>query len=483
MKHLLVIAAILFGLSSGFAQSDSVRVLTVQECVEIAINNNLTVRRSLLQKDGAKITYDQSRAAKLPTLNANGSYGYNFGRSIDPVSNQFIAQEIQFTSLGGNASVTLFNWFRLANTAQQNQLAYEASEYNVEKARNDISLNIATFYLNVILNRELVDNAKYQLESSQKQLARTRILVANGSLPRTNELELVSQVATNEVNLINAQNNLDLAFLSLKQAMLVPASQKIDIVVPEIDLIDEAGKLPTPEEVYVKAIELMPEIRSAELQMKSAQLGVKVAEASFTPTVSLNANMSTNYSNIADVPRPIIAGSNMVTQQIGNVGSLSGEPVYTEIEVPNVVGEDPSFGYSEQFKANLSKSVALGVTVPIFNNLRVSSSVQRAKISLQEAEIAHVEQKNLLRQNIETAYNNAFSASKTYAASQKQVDALEETFRSIENQYNLGAANFTDYQVASNNLFRAKSDLVRAKYDFVFKQKILDFYQGISPEF
>lgn len=445
MKKIALILFIFISFTHLQAQSDSVQVLTVQECVAIAIDNNLSVRRSMLARDGARISYNQARAAQLPSVNASGSYGYNFGRSIDPVTNQFTAQQIQFTSMGGNSSMTLFNWFRLTNTVRQNNYSLESSEFDVEKAKNDISLNIATFYLNVILNKELVQNAEYQLQSTQKQLERTKILVLNGSLARTNELDLISQVATNEVNLINAQNNLDFAFLSLKQAMLIPASQPFEIVIPDlVDMVDNSGSVPNADEVYVKALELMPEIKSAELDVKSAQLGVKVAEASYTPSVSLNGQMNTNYSNISEMVEPEM---------------------------------------QDQFKSNLSKSVSVGVSVPIFNNLRTNGSVQRAKISLQQAEITHVETKNQLRQNIETAYNNAMSASKTFNASQKQVDALEETFRSMENQYNLGAANFTEYQVASNNLFRAKSDLVRAKYDFVFKLKILDFYQGIPPTF
>lgn len=486
MKKLTApIFLILLGLfHSGFGQTqDSVQTLTLQECIEIAIENNLSVRRSQLLQEGAQIILNQSRAGQLPTLNASGSYGYNFGRSIDPVSNQFIAQEIQFTSVGGSSNVTLFNWFRLTNTVRQNRLSYESTEYDVEKAKNDISLSIATFYLNVILNRELLQNAEYQLLSSNTQLDRTKILVANGSLARSSELDLISQVATNEVNLVTAQNNLNLAMLSLKQAMLIPASQEFDIVIPEIDLSGGSDELPVIEEVYSVALLNMPEIKSAELQLQSAQIGVKVAEASYTPTISLNGSLNTNYSNIADQASPIIDGTVTSVQEIGYVGTLDGQPVVREVQSPNIVGEDPSFGYREQFKANLSKSVSLGVTVPIFNNLRTSSSVQRSKISLQQAEITLIEQKNQLRQTIESSYNDAQAAAKTYQASVKQVDALTETFRSMENQYNLGAANFTEYQVASNNLFRAKSDLVRAKYDYVFKKKILDFYQGITPTF
>lgn len=457
-----------------YAQSDSTYILNLQQCIDIATENNLSVKRSLLLKEGAKIDLTQSKANLLPNLNISGGYGYNWGRSIDPTTNQFINQQIKYSGVNGSANLTLFNWFRLANTVKQNRLMLESSDYDVDKAINDLSLNIVTYYLNVIFNRELLENARYQLESSQGQLARTRILVQGGALPRTSELELISQVATNEVTLINAQNDLDLAFLNLKQAMLIPVSSKIDLVIPDIDVEASAVLEVTAAEVYQAALGTMPEIQSAELQVQSAQRGIRIAEAAYTPTLSLNGNFSTNYSDafgqrfIPDGGDPTLESTGLVTE--------SGEEVLTF----SPSGDFVDFGFSDQFENNLSRSLGLNLSIPIFNNLRVSSSVQRSKIALQQAEISVREQQNFLRQTIETAYNDAIASSKTYAASERQVEALEETFRSIENQYNLGSANFTEYQVASNNLFRAKSDLVRAKFDYIFKRKLLDFYQGKS---
>lgn len=463
---------------ASYGQQDSVRVLDLQECISIAIANNLSVKRSQLQQEGAAVDLRQAQAGRLPNLNVGGGYGFNWGRSIDPTTNQFISQQINFTGLNGNSNMTLFNWFRITNTIKQSRLGLESAEYDVERAKNDISLNIITFYLNVIFNRELLENAEYQLQSSQEQLDRTKKLVAGGALPRTSELELISQVATSEVNLVNAENNLNLALLSLKQAMLIPAGQQIDILVPDLELNASAELKVSSDEVFEAAIQAMPEIQSAMLQVQAAAMGVKVAEAGYSPSLTLNGSFSTNYSDAADRARPIFDGTVTTTTPIGYVEGSPSQTVVADITQPNVVGEDPDFNMGEQFRENLSNQLSLNLSVPIFNRLSASSNVQRAKISLQQAEITVIEQKNQLRQTIETAYNDAYAAAKTYAASQRQVEALEETFRSIENQYNLGAANFTDYQVASNNLFQAKSDLVRAKFDFIFKKKILDFYQG-----
>ncbi|MEQ8470996.1 MAG: TolC family protein [Marinoscillum sp.] len=480
-KYTLLTLLICLVLGSSFAQ-DSLMVLDLQQCVQIAIENNLSVRRSSLTKQGAEVDYRQTQASRYPNLNIGGGYGYNWGRSIDPTTNQFISQQINFTGVNGNSSVTLFNWFRITNSIKQSRLNLESTEYDVEKAKNDISLNIVTFYLNVVFNKELVENAQYQLESSQTQLSRTKKMVQGGALPRTSELELISQVATNEVNLVNAENNFGLAMLSLKQAMLIPVSQDLELIVPQLDIENPELNI-SAEEVYQMAIETMPEIQSAQLMVQSAVMGVKVAEAGYSPSLSLNGSFSTNYSDAADRARPIFDGTREVTTPIGYLSNDETQIVVSDITQPNVIGEDPSFTLNEQFRENLSNQLSLNLSIPIFNNLRASSAVQRAKISLQQAEITVTEQKNFLRQTIEQAYNDAFAASKTFSASQRQVEALEETFRSIENQYNLGAANFTDYQVASNNLFQAKSDLVRAKFDFIFKTKVLDFYQGKTISF
>ena len=441
MDFKLIFTVIFLVLFSSVRAQEGVTTLDIRECIDIALENNLTLRRSQLQREGARIDYNQSRAQRLPNANLNGGYGLNFGRSIDPTTNDFITREINTLNFGGNAGVVLFNGFNIHNSINRAETSLEASEFDVKKATNDITLNIINNYLTVLFNNELLENANYQLESSKNQLDRTKKLVASGALPRTSELELVSQVASDEVNLVNAQNNLDLAKLTLKQSMLIPASQKINVVMPDLDIsMEEADLSVSIEQVYALALETQPEISSADLKKESALLGVKVAQSGISPSITAGAGFRTNYSDAFSLG--------------------------TETDV------------ASQFENNLSKYLSLGIQIPIFNRLSVSSDIQRSKINLQQAELNAIEQRNTLRQTIESAYNNALAASKTYSASERRVEALEETFRSVENQYNLGAANFTDYQLASNNLFQAKSDLIRAKFDFVFKKKLVDFYQG-----
>ena len=466
------------GVLSLQAQTESSLLLDLEACITIAIDKNLSVQRSELQQVAAKIDLDQSRASYLPSLNLGSSYGFNWGRSIDPTTNQFVSKRINFTGVNGNASVVLFNWFRIMNTVKQNRVNLESSMFDLEKVKNDLALNVTTLYLNVLFNQELLSNAKVQQETGDQQLTRTKALVKAGSLAITSELELVSQVASNEVNVITAENNLDLAMLQLKQAMLMPAEKPLEIVTPEMEVAQEAVVTESPREIYETSLQNLPEIQSARLQVQRASMGVATAKSGYTPTLSLNGSFSTNYSD-AFGRRFISNPEAMLTQQQTGLFTGSGEQVFSL----QPGGDFVAYPLPDQFKDNLSRSLSLNLSIPIFNNLRTKSNVQREKIAFQQAEINVLEQENQLRQAIETAYNDARAASKVYFASERQVETLEETLRSVKNQYEYGAANFTDFQIATNNLYSAKSDLLRSKYDYIFKKKVLDFYQGTPITF
>ncbi len=481
MRNLLFTILTVFSLTLLGQQK---RVLTIQECIEIAIENNLNVKGSQLNLETAKVNLTQAQAQRLPTLNGNASYGYNWGRSIDPNTNLFVNQRINFNSVGFNGSLPLLQGFQVSNAIKQSDTDLTASELDLQRAKNDISLNVASFYLTVILNKELVENAQFQLESSQQQLDQTKKLVASGALPIANELQLESQVATNEVNLINNQNSLDLSLLDLKQALLLPPGQEIDVVVPDVVVGEsEIGDI-NPKEVYEYAVENQPEIMAAEARVQSSNLALDVARGSLYPTLSLNGNLNTNYSDAVDqifVPNggpstTVVRPSEdfIIADNLGN--PIAGQQVFETFEVPS--GDVEDYTVANQWDDNLRYSVSLGVFVPILNGLNSRSNMQRAKINVQQSELNAISERNVLYQTVENAYRSALAASRTYTASQKQVTSLEETYRAVENQYNNGAANFTDYQVAANNLFQAQSDLSRAKYDFIFRQKILDFYLG-----
>jgi len=316
------------------------------------------------------------------------------------------------------------------------------------------------------------------LESTKSQFERTRKQVEAGSLPRSSQLDLQSQVATSELNVINAENSLNFSILQLKQVMQIPASQPLEIKIPEVALDEADLAALNPQQVYETALATMPEIKSADMNIESSLRGVKVAQANYYPRISLSAGMNTNYSSIAADRGLFQNTGNILNQSIGFVQS-TGEAVVSP--VPEIITVPYATG--EQLNNNFGQSIAIGVSIPIFNNLQANANVQRAKIAKEQAEINAERTRQTLRQTIETAYNDAFSSGKAYQSSLKRVEAQEESFRATKQRYENGAANATDYELAENNLFQAKSDLLRAKYNYIFKLKILDFYQGNALDF
>ena len=475
----------LFAFGRLSAQTDTIhdnRIWTLRECVDYALEASLAVKRSELDVEVSRIDYNLSRWSMVPSLNGSASYGLNWGRSINPVTNLFTTQEIRSNQLAAQSSVTLFNGLRIQNEIKQNRYSLNASEADLEKARNDVIINVVTLYVNVIFNKELLDNAQLQLSSSQAQLQRTRVQVELGALPMSDQLNLEAEVASNELNVVNQENALALSLLQLKQAMQLPATAEIDVEVPELTVEDLVLDV-TREEVFQAALRVMPEIRAADLRVESWEHGIRASRGNLYPRLSLFGSVTTNYSSASDGPHFVPNGDDPipVVEEIGYVEGTGQKVLTNSFQMPGVLEE--SYGRSEQFRDNIFRSLNLSLSIPVFNGMQARSAYQRAIIARNQAELARADVRNLLRQDVETAYNDAIAASKTYQSAQQQVAAREEAFRSVEARYNSGASNYFEYQLAESQLFQARSDLARAKYNFVFRKKILDFYQNKPVDF
>ncbi|MTI39510.1 TolC family protein [Fulvivirga lutimaris] len=489
MKYLKLLIFILLGSSTAYAQ-ETVE-WTLQECVEYALANNLTVKRSELNLKSSEVSLKQSKYNMLPSVNASGSYGYSWGRSIDPTTNQFVDnQRIASSNANINASVTLFNGFRIQNNIKSSEFAQESNELYLEDSKNNVTFNVISFYTNVLFTKELFENAKKQLESTEQQVKLTESRVNAGALPRASLLDLLAQKATNELNVVNRENDYLNAKIQLKQALQLPPENQIDIVVPEL----EAEIVPlvdvTAIEIYNIALNEQPNIQAAKFNTMSADYAVKSQRGNLYPTLSLNAGMNTRYSDAAQQP---VAFENVTIPDpngSGNDVQVLNTLVYLNNGAPDFFitpAQSPTdfetIGLSTQIDNNLGKYITLNLNIPIFNGFSARNNIQRSVITNQQAEITETETKYQLWQTIEQAYNNVQAAAKSYNASLTQVEAREESYRVTKQRYDNGAANFTDYQIAENDLFQAKSDLLRAKYDYIFKLKVLDFYQGKPLDF
>ena len=432
-------------LASGFifqlqAQDVPAGPYDLQTAVDIALENNLALKRSELNQLSNQATVMQNKGARIPTLSTGASSGVRWGRSINPVTNLFETARIGNINLSANSNVTLFAGSRLTNTLNQSKTNLEAGSYNIEATRNDITLNIINLFVNVVFNREQVNIAESQLATSKEQLERTIKLVEAGSLPLSDQLDLQSQNATNELEVINAKNNLRISKLNLAQAMQIPFTEDFQVVEPEFVINESLMATENPEVIYNTAVEIMPEIKLAQANVESSEYGVKVAKGAFYPTLGIGANLFSNY-------------------------------------VDRVFGtERPGFG--TQIQNNLSQSLNLNLNIPIFSQLNNKAAIQRARVQRQISEVAEIEAKNTLRQDIETAYNSALSAQQSYEANLIRLKAVEESFRIAQQRLDVGAINSVDFQVAQNNLFNTQADLLNAKYTYIFRVKVLDFYLG-----
>lgn len=471
MKSKLLIIFFLSSLSA-LAQDDN---WTLQECIDYAMDNNLDIRESALQVNNTEINLREAQFQRYPTLNAGGQYLNRWGRSIDPVTNLFTTERIASNGLSFRSSVPIFNGFQINNSIKQSQADLQADQYALEDVKNNVKLDIISAYMNVIFNRALLENAESQLETSEAQLEITKKQVTAGSLPIANQYEVASQVASDEVNVVTARNDFQLSILTLKQLLQIPAVEDFEIAEPEIDVDNyELSEYSVPI-VYETAVDTQPVVKSAKMNQQSAEYGVKVAKGGYYPSLNLNADIFTNYSDIAIGPP--LPDAEPIQREIV-IGYLTDDPTSTVTSVQTINPRDRDYSLLEQYDDNLSQSLSLSLNIPIFNGLSARSNVQRAMIQQDRSQIAYERTLNQLRQTIERAFNDALAASETYESARLQVQSLEETFRAIEKRYNAGAVNYVDLQLASNNLFQARTQLLQAKYDYIFRIKVLDFYLG-----
>lgn len=449
--------------------------LNLQQCIDIAQQNNILVRQGKLTTLNSDLLLRQSRLNQLPSAVFQANQSVNGGRSINPQSNEFVQQTINSSSFQLITSATLFNGGVLRSTVRQNEVALQASQQELNATQNNVSLTVAQNYLNVLTGTEQLAVTQRQADVTRAQLERTQRLVNAGSAPEANLFELRATLASNEVDIVNAQNTLDLAKVALLQAMNVPINQDFDVEpinVPDPGLDPYTASV---QQLYDVASTNLPEVKGADLRVKSSVLGVQVAKGGLYPTLSLNGNLNTLYSSAANIPTP--NGQVLGQTTIGFVTDpVTGTQIPVNAPIPGY--DRNGISYGTQLSNNFSQSLSLFLRVPIFQGNLSRNRITTAKIQQQNAELTALNTRLTLRQQIETAYTQMRAGANRFKATQVQVASLERAFQVAESRLNAGAINATDYSIAKTNLDRARASLVQAKYDYVFRTKILDYYQN-----
>lgn len=447
--------------------------LSLQEAVSIALKNNISVKQSENQVLLNDIQLRQSKNNQLPNASGSINESFNFGRSLDPFTNTFIERNINYNSLSVNANVTIFNGFLLKNTILQNDILLKATQLDLQAMKENISLQVVLAYLNVLNAQDILAISQSQTQITNLQIQRTDKLVQAGSVPQSNLLDLKAQLASEETTVINNESTLDLAKLSLLQ--LLNDKNITDVNVERISLPVPAVNTPyeaSPATLFEIAEKNQPVIKAADLRIQGAMKGIEIARAGFLPTISAGANFGANQSNAQKIYRQ----DGTTSSNLGTV-TFNGQDIPLIVSQPKYV-EDGTVAYFQQLKNTTNYGFGFNATIPIFSRFLNKNRVAQAKIQKNNADLSAQLARQTLRQNIEQAYTNMNNAAKRFDALTVQVDALQESFRAAESKFGAGAIDFVNYSLQKTNLDKARGNQVQAKYDFIFRTKILDYYQN-----
>ncbi len=419
------------------------QVITIQQAVENTLKNNLTIKQAQFSAAISEENLTQSKYALYPNLNASVSPNLTFGRGLDQTTFQVTNQTSLYTSGNLSTNVDLFQGFTKINQIRQNKILLDADKSNIEKVKNDLILNVVNAYLQVLYNADLERASKEQLEIARKTLTRENALLDAGNKTLADVSQAKSQAATAELNLTNAQNALSISYLTLGQLMEMQPSQKFVVQAPLIDNIKTTSTTVSAEEIYNNALNIFPDIKLASLRSLAAKQAIAVAKGAYSPSLSLGAGLNTSYS-----------------YQF------------------NYNGLTPQASFADQIDQRLGQSIGLSLQIPIFNGFSARSSVRKAKITYQNNLVQEQLAKNNLNKVIFQATTDLKAAESRYASTQNAFNAQKDAFYVVEQRYNVGLVNSLDYSTAQTNRNKAEIDFIQAKYDLIFRAKVIDYYLG-----
>jgi len=439
----LIAAALMLVVFTG---AKAQQTWSLQKCIDYALENNIQIKQQVLNSEYYSNQHSQAKFNRLPNLNAGFQNNMNYGRTIGS-DNTYLDINSNSTSGSLSSNVTLWNGFTLKNSIKMAEMDLRASLEEMQKAKDDIMLNIAASYLEILFADELLIVTEDLLKITQLQIDRTGKLVEAGSLAKGSLLEIEAQYAREELNVVNAQNRVQLAYLSLYQFLELPSSESFKIEKPILPEISANMTMLNSMDVFKNAVQIRPAVKGAEFKLESARKQLLIAKGNLMPSLTFGGNYYNFYNNKYQYPDP-----------------------------PYGIGGNIPFG--KQLKSNERFGFGATLNIPIFNRYQAQTGVSNAQIQVENTELQLQSTKNLLRKDIEQAYTNALASFKRYVANQKAVVSSTEAFRYTEEKFNVGMINSVEYNQVKNNLTNAQSDLLQAKYEYIFRTKILDFYNG-----
>ncbi len=473
MKPYLILSLFITGLCC--AQSQHPSTWTLPQCVEYAQKNNISVIQSEINARVAKNNADQSKAAILPTINTGAQHTYNFGRTIDRYTNTFANTQVLSQNFYISSNVVLWSGLSQYNNILANKYQYLSNAESTLQLRNDLSLNVATNYINVIFSEDILKIAEAQFDITKQQLERTQKLVDAGTLAKSAMYDLQSQLANEEVNVTNSRNNYQIALLSLQQLLNLDTLKNFEIVRPDLNIASNDLENLTVQGIYEVALKNQHSIKSAEYSLMAAEKNLAVAKGRVSPTLSATGSLGTGTSGL---DKRIDAVNIVGVEQVPYY-TQSGEAIYAP-KTELVTSQKP---FADQFKDNVNKSIGLTLSIPIFNGLQTYTGIKNAQLNALNAKYSQQLTEQNLYKTIAQSYANAKAAYEKFKANKLAVEASEQSFFYAEQKYNVGAISTFDYNNAKTRLQNAQNNLTQSKYDYIFKLKVLDYYQGKELKF
>lgn len=436
MKHLFLIIA--WSLTSFCLQAQE--VWNLQKCISYAIEHNLSIKRQEATLDQNKVDLNTAQWSRLPNVNGSVGQSFNFGRALQ-ADNTYGNRNTQSTNFSIGTNIPLFTGLQIPNNIALAKLNLKAAIEDLNKAKEDISIQVTSYYLQVLFNEELAKVAHNQVALSKEQLERKVAFFKNGKSSEAEVYEAKSRLAQDEMSAIQADNNYQLALLDLAQALELPTPEGFCIAAPQIE--DITGTLSLPDDVYAQALLNKPSIKAAQYRLEGASKSIRIAQSGWFPQLNFSAGLSTNYYNISGI-------------------------------------ENASF--SRQWHQNFNKYLQFSLSIPLFNRFETRNRVKSARIQRNALSWQLEESKKTLYKEIQQAYYNAIASEAKYKSSRTASEAAEATFKLMSEKYASGKATATEYNEMRTSWMKALSDHIQARYDYLFRSKILEFYQGVPLE-
>ena len=476
MKEVVVCLILCFYITAQ-SKVNAQEVWSLEKCISYAIENNLGIKQSQVAFQRTQLTEQLNKNARYPSINGSSSFGYQFGRTIDPTTNVFSPDAFASQTLGLNASAVLYNGGRINNQIEQSKLDAMAAREDLLQNQNDIALTVATSYINTLFAKERTSNAKQQLALTNIQIDNTNKLIEAGALPVNDILDLEAQAALNQQEIILQENIASNALLSLKLLLQLPADEDFDITSPQLDVtIDDDLDTWTLDDIYAQAISNQPFIKAGKYRMESAAIGEKLARASKLPRLVIFGGIDSRFSDqvplLGDPTIELVDIPVIIDNEPAILGQLRGSP--------NIIGTVP---YFDQLSDNLGQNVGLSLNIPIYNNSQANIAEEQAKLNLLNTEYANEQLNQNLRSDIQQALTDAKASRLQLLAAQKAVSATQAAFENTEKNFSLGGVNSLQLSIARNRFDATKIDLIVAKYQYLFNLKVVDFYRGKAISF